>query len=704
MENPKTNAGNRLKDEKSPYLLQHANNPVDWHPWGEEAFALAAKEDKPIFLSIGYSTCHWCHVMEHESFEDPETAKLINEVFVAIKVDREERPDIDQVYMAVCQLMTGNGGWPLTILMTPDKKPFFAGTYIPKDNRFGQMGLLDLSRRVDTYWKTERDKLLGSLDEIESALKKANTNMSGKGLDIAALDLGYQQLSRRFDEQYAGFGQDRKFSMPHNLLFLMRYWKRSGDSNALRMVEKTLRAMRMGGIFDHVGFGFHRYSTDRKWLTPHFEKMLYDQALLTIAYTEAYQATGKTGYQHVAQEILSYVLRDMTSPDGGFYSAEDADSEGEEGRFYVWTTAEILEVLGEEEGSLFIDVFNAEDEGNFFDEATKQKTGVNIFHLRHPLESIAKEKGVLPETLRERIDLSRQKLFAHREKRIHPLKDDKILADWNGLNIAALAIAARTFDNSEYLVAAQKAVLFILKSMRTSDGRLVHRYREGQAGLDATLDDYAFFIWGLIEVYESSFQVEYLQAALDFTQTMIADFWDETGGAFYFTANHAETLLVRPKEIYDGALPSGNSVAAHNLLRLARISANTDFEDRADAIFKAFTKNVQPMPFGHTHLMMAVDFAMGPSTEVVIAGDSKSQATSDMLKALREGYLPSTVVVLKPTEQESPEIIKLAEYTKTQVRLDGKTTAYVCQNHVCHRPTTDIDEMLKLLKGKATDE
>ena len=699
MENKTQKSGNRLKYEKSPYLLQHADNPVDWYPWGDEAFNKAEKEDKPIFLSIGYSTCHWCHVMEHESFEDPQMAKLINEVFIPIKVDREERPDIDQVYMTVCQLMTGSGGWPLTILMTADKKPFFAATYIPKESRFGRTGLLDLSRRVDTLWKTKRVELLGSVDKIESALKQTNANIAGEELGKNSLDLAYKQLSERFDGQYAGFGQDRKFPTPHNFLFLLRYWKRTGDANALRMVEQTLTAMRKGGIYDHVGFGFHRYSTDRQWLLPHFEKMLYDQALLTVAYTEAYQTTAKAEYKQVAQEILSYVLRDMRSPKGGFYSAEDADSEGEEGKFYVWTKSQINEVLDDEETSLFNDVFNIEHDGNFFDEATKQKNGANIPYLTRSPGSIAEQKGISTETLNERIKACRRKLFTHREKRIHPLKDDKILADWNGLMIASLAIASRAFDEAEYFSAGEKAAGFILQNMRTPDGRLIHRYREGQAGLAPTIDDYAFFIWGLIELYETSFNVEYLKNALALSQVMIEDFWDESGGGFYFTGKDAEVLLVRPKEIYDGASPSGNSVAAHNLLRLARITANTDFENRSAKILTAFSKNVESMPSGHTHLMMAVDIAIGPSTEVVIVGDPNSEATKNILKALHVSYLPSTVIVLKPTDPKSPEIVNLAKYTETQMSIGDKATAYVCRNYVCNRPTTDVKEMMALLEG-----
>ena len=691
---------NRLIREKSPYLLQHAYNPVDWYPWGKEAFEKAKKEDKPIFLSIGYSTCHWCHVMEKESFEDPEVAKLINEVFVPIKVDREERPDIDNVYMKVCQLISQGGcGWPLNVILTPDGKPFFVATYIPKENRFGRIGMLDLIPRIKEFWETRRKDILDSAVQITSVLEQISQGterLGGEDLDASTLTLAYEQLARNFDSAYGGFSQAPKFPTPHNLLFLLRYWKRSGDGRALWMVEKTLQAMRLGGIYDHVGFGFHRYSTDSKWLVPHFEKMLYDQALIAMAYTEAYQATGRLEYRETASEIFTYVLRDMTSPEGGFYSAEDADSEGEEGKFYLWTEEEIRELLGEE-AELIIKIFNVEKEGNFSEEASGRRTGRNILYLRKPLADISASLNIPFEELKARVERAREKLFSYREKRIHPGKDDKILTDWNGLMIAALAKGGIVFDEPRYLEAARCAVDFILNRLTTPDGRLLHRYREGEAAVVATLDDYAFFIWGLIELYEATFDIGYLKIALRLNDDMIKHYWDEKNGGFYLTPDDGEALIVRPKEIYDGAVPSGNSVAMLNLLRLAKITANPDFERRAIGIVRAFSRVVKQLPLAHTQLMIALDFALGPSYEVVVVGKPGSEDTIRMLKSLQRPFIPNKVVVFCSTEKDYPGIEEIAEFAKNYSTLNGKATAYVCINYECGLPTTDVDNMLKML-------
>ncbi len=695
---------NRLIFEKSPYLLQHADNPVDWYPWGTEAFEKARKENKPIFLSIGYSTCHWCHVMEHESFEDPEVARLMNEVFVSIKVEREERPDIDNVYMMVSQMMTGSGGWPLTIIMTPDKKPFFAATYIPKENRFGRMGMLELIPRIKEIWATRRGEVLSSANQITAALQQVSQDAFGEELDETTLDLAYEQLAKRFDEQHSGFGSAPKFPTPHNLLFLLRYWKRTNTERALQMVEKTLQAMRRGGIYDHVGFGFHRYSTNSRWLVPHFEKMLYDQAMLAMAYTEAYQATGKEEYRKTAGEIFTYVLRDMTAPEGGFYSAEDADSEGEEGKFYLWTEEEIRQVLGSEEADLILKVFNIEKNGNFMEQATGKRAGANILHLRKSLTEIASELKMSDQDLQKRLETARQKLFTYREKRIHPHRDDKILTDWNGLMIAAFAKGARVFDEPRYAEAAKATVDFILKNMRKSDGRLLHRYRDEQASLPAQVDDYAFLIWGMLELYETIFEVRYLQIALDLNRDLIEHFWDDNNGGFYFVADDGENLLVRQKEIYDGAIPSGNSVAMLNLLRLGRITANYDFEEKAARIGRAFSRNVKQSPSAYTQLMVAVDFGVGPSYEVVIAGNSQAEDTKEMLKAIRTQFIPNKVMILRPTEQESPDSDHLAEFTKHHLSIEGKATAYVCLNYNCRLPTTDVNKMLELLNVSKKDQ
>ena len=689
---------NRLVFEKSPYLLQHAGNPVDWYPWGEEAFLKAKKEDKPIFLSIGYSTCHWCHVMEHESFEDPQIAALMNEAFVCIKVDREERPDIDQIYMSVCQAMTGSGGWPLTIVMTPDKRPFFAGTYFPKQSRYQRIGMMELIPRISELWKNQRRKLLESADQVVNSLIQNSSTEAGDELKESILNEAYHQLNSRFDDTHGGFGSAPKFPSPHNFTFLLRYWQRTGENHALKMAEKTLHEMRLGGIFDHVGFGFHRYSTDSYWLLPHFEKMLYDQAMLAMAFVETFQATSKEEYAQTAHEIFTYVLRDMTSPEGGFYSAEDADSEGEEGLFYLWTPEEFRELLGNKDGDLFIKLFNMEAGGNFVEQSTGKRTGLSILHLKKSLVELAEEHNLSEDELNTRWEKARQKMFKFRETRIHPFKDDKILTDWNGLMIAALAKGAAVLDEPKYAQVAGKAVDFIWKKLRDKEGQLLKRYRRGEAGLPAHIDDYAFMVWGLLELYEATFEVEYLQKALDLNDRMLKYFWDDQNGGLFFTADSLSDLLVRNKEIYDGAVPSGNSVAALNLLRIGRFTANPDFEEKAVAIGRAFSQQISQVPMGHTQLMSAMNFAFGPSYEVVIAGKSRADDTKAMLKTLQRNYFPNKVTLFRPIEKTAPSIVEIAKFTEFQTGIDGKATAYVCKNYACNAPTTDIGEMLKLLK------
>lgn len=689
---------NRLSQEKSPYLLQHAANPVDWYPWGDEAFQKAKEEDKPVFLSIGYSTCHWCHVMEEESFEDERVADLMNEAFVCVKVDREERPDIDNIYMTVCQMMTGSGGWPLTVLLTPDKKPFFATTYIPRESRFGRAGMLELVPRLKELWQTRKKDVLDSADEITAAIQEAPPERSQEEVDASVLKLAFVQLSQRYDEAYGGFGSSPKFPTPHQLSFILRYWKRTGDESSLRMVERTLTSMRMGGIYDHLGFGFHRYSTDRNWLVPHFEKMLYDQAMLGIAYTETYQATRKEEFAITAHEIFTYVLRDMTSPEGGFYSAEDADSEGEEGKFYYWTELEIRELLGDHDAELVMKIFNVDSYGNFIDQMTGGQTGENILHLTQPLAETASELKIPEAQLRESLEKARARLFEHREKRIHPYKDDKILTDWNGLMIAALSKAAQVWDKPEYLKAAKDAVEFIVKNLRSESGGLLHRFRDGQAGLTSHIDDYAFVIWGLLELYEASFDVSYLQLALELNDYLIAHFWDDRNGGFYFTPDNGESLLTRNKEVYDGAIPSGNSVAMLNLLRLARITGTTDFEDRASKLARAFSRSVQAVPSAHTQFMIGVDFSVGPSYEIVIAGKSQAPDTKALLHQVRNSFLPNKVLLLRPTDEQNPPITKIARFTDAQGSVNGKATAYVCQNFVCEAPVTDSAALSRLIR------
>jgi uncharacterized protein YyaL (SSP411 family) len=678
---------NRLLSEKSPYLLQHAYNPVQWYPWGEEAFQAARKEDKPIFLSVGYSTCHWCHVMAHESFEDEAVAALMNQAFICIKVDREERPDIDQMYMSVAQAMIGRGGWPLTIIMTQEKKPFFAATYIPKTGRFGQAGMMEIIPRIQELWDKNRDELLGSAEKILDYLKQKQSQPSAQAanLDGAFLARGYEALDSIYDPQNEGFGTAPKFPTPHNLFFLLRHWHRTGDKHALQMVEAILQAMRMGGIYDHVGFGFHRYSTDAEWLVPHFEKMLYDQALMAIAYTEGHQATGKEEYARTAREILEYVLRDMTSPQGGFFSAEDADSEGEEGKFYAWMVEELKETLDKEEFKLVVRLFDVHESGNF-------EKGRNILRLSSSLGDAASVLKISEQDLYHRLEKIRAKLFHAREKRVHPLKDDKILTDWNGLMIAALAKAAQALHEEKYATAATKAADFILEKMQTTEGRLLPRYR-GEAAISATLDAYAFLIWGLIDLYETVFDVKYLKAALELNQVMMLHFWDKDQGGYFFSADDAEALLLRKKEFYDGAIPSGNSIAMLNLLRLMHLTGQSELEEPAWDLARSFAAAGE-QPLGHSMLLCSLDYALGPASEIALVGNLQDAGIIEMLQAIRSRFLPNKSTVLVCGE----EIREIAPFTKNLVQMEGKTAAYICTDHVCSLPATSPEKMMTLLE------
>ncbi|MFX1574709.1 MAG: thioredoxin domain-containing protein [Promethearchaeota archaeon] len=681
---------NSLKKEKSPYLLQHAENPVEWFPWGQKAFNKAKNENKPIFLSIGYSTCHWCHVMAHESFEDLEVADLMNEVFISIKVDREERPDIDKTYMTVCQMMTGSGGWPLTIIMTPEKKPFLAGTYFPKHSRFGRIGLIQLIKQVRDLWNNERDKVINSAEQITFSLQNVDQESPGDPFNEKTLRKSYQGLLRQYDDVNGGFGNRPKFPTPHNLVFLLRYWKRTRDEKALEMVEKTLQAMRKGGIYDHIGLGFHRYSTDSNWLVPHFEKMIYDQALIAIAYIEAYQATKNIKYKKIAEEIFTYVLRDMTSTEGGFFSAEDADSEGEEGKFYVWSEEELEQILNKEDFDLVVKFFNIETNGNYLEEATGKNTGKNILHLKeYPTEEISDD-----------LENIRKKIFKIREQRIYPHKDDKILTDWNGLMIAALAKAGSVFNNTEYLKAAKKSASFILERLIKSDGKLLHRYREGISEIEGFITDYTFLIWGLIELYEATFDIYYLKTALDLHNIQLDLFWDNNIGGFYFTANDGEELLYRQKEIYDGALPSGNSVAMLNLLRLSYITGNHHLEEKADILSRIFADKIKGMPFAYTYFMIAVDFAIGPTYSLVVAGDTDSEDTNDLIRTVSNEYIPNKVIILRKTEQKEPDIDTYSNFVEFFIKLENQATGYVCINKTCKPPTADKQKILTYLNAE----
>ncbi len=591
---------NRLINEKSPYLLQHSHNPVDWYPWGEEAFAKAVAEDMPIFLSIGYSTCHWCHVMERESFEDTEVANLMNRDFVCIKVDREERPDIDHIYMQICQTLTGSGGWPLTIIMTPERHPFFAATYLPPRSRGGMQGLLELLPRLSQLWKNDRATALNAGQEVSNWIKKTPMVKTGKQLSEEVLVRAFQQYEQAFDNAYGGFGSAPKFPSPHTLLFLLKYYELHREKKALQMVEKTLISMYQGGIYDHVGFGFARYSTDRKWRVPHFEKMLYDNALLAMAYLQAHRLTGSDLYARVADEIFTYILRDMTSPEGGFYSAEDADSEGEEGRFYVWTPDEVMAVLGSR-GAVYCEMYDITEAGNF--------EGRNIPNLI---------KNAMGTDARTDLELERQALYLQREKRVKPLKDDKILSGWNGLMIAAMAMGYRILKDKRYLQAAERAADFVLHNLRREDGRLLARYRDGEAIYPAYASDYAYLIWSFIELHEAGSDKRFLELAQELNNDLLKLFWDKEKGGLFFYGEDSEELLIRPKEIYDGAIPSDNAVATLNFLRLARMTGNVNLDEKVRDQFLIFAGTINENPTSYSFWLLAAMYRQQVGQRIVL--------------------------------------------------------------------------------------
>jgi uncharacterized protein YyaL (SSP411 family) len=594
---------NCLIHEESPYLLQHAHNPVDWHAWGPKAFEMARHQDKPIFLSVGYATCHWCHVMERESFENESCARHLNETFVAIKVDREERPDIDAVFMTACQMLTGSGGWPLTIIMTPDLRPFFAGTYIPPENRMGRLGLMELCQRIGSVWREDRAKVLASSSDVLGLLDGAFQFTTGDLDAGAVLDAAGRAIARGYDPQYGGFDRAPKFPMPHRLMFLLRRLVHNGSEGDEVMIVKTLKAMRLGGIWDHVGFGFHRYSTDKRWLLPHFEKMLYDQALLAMAYLEAFERRADPLLRRTAEEIFSYVLRDMTAEEGGFFSAEDADSEGEEGRFYVWSTSELKQIFDQETARRWARILRLTDEGNFKDEASGQRVGTNIVHLDRPLETWAATLGTTAAELQTQWERVRRKMFEVRERRVHPLKDDKILTDWNGLMIAALAMGGRILETNDYTLAAERAAAFVDQRLRTPSGELLHRYRNGPAAIAAFGTDYAYLCWGLIELFRTTGMQNHLEQAVRLQRRLDDQFWDETAGGYFLTAADAEKLPVRPKELYDGALPSPNSVVLNNLAVLGEVTGEARWLERADKLVHAFGGSVEKHPTAFTHFL-----------------------------------------------------------------------------------------------------
>lgn len=599
-ERPKNHLGN----ERSLYLRQHARNPVDWYPWGQEALAAAKDLDRPLFISIGYSACHWCHVMARESFEDEYVGSVLNRDYVSIKVDREERPDLDGIYMSACQMISGGGGWPLTIIATPEGKPFFAGTYFAKGGSVGSPGIVDVLQDIATRWKLARGEVTKVAEEVAKALQEFASYREPAELSPDILAVGRRQAESSFDEVNGGFEVVPKFPTPHRLSYLLRYHQMTGDGMARDMVMLTLRRMREGGLFDHVGYGFHRYSTDARWLLPHFEKMLYDQALLAMAYAEAFAASGDMALKRTSMLTFAYVERDMTSPYGAFYSAESAESEGEEGKYYVWRSSEIEEQLGEG-ARMFMEAFDVKREGNYRDEASRRRTGANVLHRALSAEELGRSYGTTPEAAEAALERGLSRLFEARERRTRPERDDKVLTDWNGLMVASMARCSALLGERRLLDQARRAADFLLFEM-CRGGRLSHRFVDGQVGIDGFLDDYSFAVWGMVEMHKAGGGERYLQAAEGLAQAMIAHFWNPDAGGFYFTADDAEVMIARRMDGYDGAMPSGNSVAASSLAELSRITGEGEYERRARATIKAFAADLSSNPLAHAHMLMAL--------------------------------------------------------------------------------------------------
>jgi uncharacterized protein len=707
---------NRLAQEKSPYLLQHASNPVDWYPWGDEAFEKARRENKPVFLSIGYSTCHWCHVMEHESFEDPALAQLLNQYFVSIKVDREERPDIDRVYMTFVQATTGGGGWPMSVFLTPDRKPFLGGTYFPPTDRYGRPGFRTILMRVQQAWSTQHDEVLKSADRVVGSLQDmVNQGFSGdhaasEGAPGASvLDATYSRFASMYDHEFAGFGGAPKFPRPAVLNFLLRYFARGGQARggqasktkpALEMVLNTLHAMAGGGMHDHLGGGFHRYSVDAEWHVPHFEKMLYDQAQLSISYTEAYQITHDPFFSGVVRDILDYVLRDMHDRDGGFYSAEDADSliagggkEKREGAFYVWTAAEIEQALGPAAAHTFGLYYGVEPNGNVSPESDQQGEfhGQNILILRHDI----------PDDQRIALAAARQRLFELRARRPRPGLDDKVLVAWNGLMISALARAAQALDDRNYLAAAQRAAGFIhTRLYDAKTGALLRRYRAGDAAIPAFVDDYAFLIQGLLDLYETDFNVDWLTWAVRLQEKQDELFWDAKHGGYFSTSGKDPSILMQMREDYDGAEPSPNSIAVGNLLRLAQITGREPLRERAEQILRVFSLRLARGPETLPQMAAALDYSLSKPKQIVIAGAPGAPDTAAMLRLVHERFLPNKIVLLADGADGQKRLSQWLPFVEPMSRKDGRATAYVCENFTCQAPTPDPAVAAKLLDAK----
>ncbi len=695
---------NRLIQSKSPYLLQHAHNPVDWYPWGEEAFAKARKEDKPIFLSVGYSTCHWCHVMEHESFENPQIAKILNDTFVCIKVDREERPDVDRVYMTFVQATTGGGGWPMSVWLTPDLKPFFGGTYYPPPQ------FTTLLEKVAASWQTDRDKIKASSDALTQQLRQSTeaTRPASVELEKVLLDKTYDQIKSSYEPRYGGFGGAPKFPRPVALNFMLRYHARTGTKDALDMSLFTLRKMADGGMHDPIGGGFHRYSTDTRWHVPHFEKMLYDQAQLVCTYLDAYQITHDKFYADVARDILAYVQRDMTGDQGQFYSAEDADSTlpenpsaHAEGAFYVWEEKEIVGTLGKESAEIFNYNYGVEKGGNVDSDPRGEFLKKNVLIVSHTVEETAKKFGESPEEIGKILTDARQKLFAVRAKRPRPHLDDKTITAWNGLMISAFARAYQVLEDPQYLSAATKSAQFIkTKLYDAKTNKLIRRYRAGQSTIDGFADDYAFLIQGLLDLYEASFDINDLAWALDLQKKQNELFWDSTGKGFFSTTGNDPSVLLRMKEDNDSAEPSPNSVATLNLLRLSQMLDEKTFREMAEQTLTAFGGRMQRAPGAMPQMMVALDFHLTKAQLIVIAGKPDAADTRSMLRAVHKTFIPNKILLLADGGKGQAFLGKRLEFIQDVKMVGGKATAYVCENYVCHAPTPDLSKLASLLAPK----
>jgi uncharacterized protein YyaL (SSP411 family) len=681
MQSPKKYT-NRLIDETSPYLLQHAHNPVDWFPWGDEAFEKAKAEDKPILVSIGYSACHWCHVMEHESFEDAETARIMNENFVNIKVDMEERPDVDQIYMNFVQMTTGHGGWPLNVFLTPEKVPFFGGTYFPPDRRYNMPSFQQVLTSVAEAWRERRDELLHSANEVLGEMRRIGlAEFAPSGISLEQLDIAFQSFVRSFDSKNGGFGNAPKFPAPMSLEFLLRYYKRTGNEKALEMVVQTCEKMARGGIYDQLGGGFHRYSVDAVWLVPHFEKMLYDNAQLARIYLHVYQATKDEFYKRIAVETLEYVEREKLDEKGGFYSTQDADSEGVEGKFFVWMPEEIEEILGEDDAQVFNFYYDVSEEGNFEEK--------NILNVKNTIAETAEVLKISEENLTDILERGRAKLFEEREKRVKPFRDEKVLTAWNGLMLQAFAEASAVLEREDFLEIARKNADFILENLQTN-GRLLRTWKDGRAKLNAYLEDYANFTEGLIELYQVSGEINYLKEAKRLADTMLKEYWDEAEGGFFFTSSDHEELILRSKDYHDSATPSGNSAAADVLLKLAHLLGDEKYERFAVTVLRLVAPQIRRYPQGFGKTLSAMEFYLGTTKEIALIGDKGSELEKEVWRE----FLPNKVVALSDNPTEDAEFIPLLENSG---KIDGKATAYVCQNFVCQKPVFTVEDLREQL-------